>query len=1255
MPHLTRIPKSRAFWLPLLLAGALSSAAHAQIGGTTDILTGLVVGPDSQPMADVIIEALSLETQITRTTTTDARGRYTLLFPDGGGQYRITARFIGMAPRQYALVRYADEDRLVWDVQMSSQPMRLTDIEIRAFLTPVRIPDRPTPGSVERSLSATQIANLPIDASDLNLLATLVPGVVGIDATDSTGAAFSVAGQRQDANAITLDGLTFGSGQVPQEGLRNTRIVTSTYDVSRGRFSGGLISAITRGGTNRIQGSLNYSLRDDDLAFQSGDASPFTSGFTQNQLGGGLGGPIVGNRLFAYGSFQGLLRSDPLTSLTAATSTDLQRLGVAPDSVSRFMSIANDFGLSPRLTSTTRSNANFSGLLRFDYLISNDHTLTVRGDLQQTRQDPSRSARLGLPETGGVATSSGNGLMVSLASRLGLEVLNQFRAYAGGSRQNSDPFLYLPQGRVQVASNLVDGSTGITTLVLGGNPSMPTQSSNTIVEVTDEISWLPGNGAHRIKLGGVFTAQRNSNIRSNNRLGTFTFNSLTDLESSTPASFRRTLTPNERTTQSYEAAAYAGDVWRVSRGLQLTYGLRLESSSFTRPPAYNPALDAALGRRTDELPSELHLSPRLGFTWTVGGGTFGTPPDIVVRGGAGLFRSPMPSSLVGFAQSSTGLSTSESELNCIGAAVPISDWLTYLQDDGAIPAACAGGASAALARTPTATVFSDSYTSPKAWRASLSLQRNLTSLLRLTISGNYARGVNQYGFNDINLNTNQGFVLTNEANRPVFVDPTSVVPRTGAVRLNDSRIDPQFGQVLEIVSDLGSETKQLTVGLGGLTRGGIVLQTSYTWSSVHDQVSSAAGGGFGARAGRRGGGGGGGGGGNLGSSTTAGNPNIKAWSRSSLERKHSFLATVRYPFGTALEVTAIGRLTSGTPYTPRVGSDINGDGARNDRAFIYDPANAPSTAVADGMSQLLATTSAGGRSCLQQQLGKLAERNSCTGPWQGSLDLQFNYRPNFLGLNGNLTVSVTTMNMLRGIDELFHGAENAKGWGLRARPDQTLLFVNGFDPATQAYQYAVNERFGATNPGANANRTPFQIGIQARYSFGPNRVRDAIDRIRGGGRGGGFREGGGGGLGRGRGFGGGGGGRGRGITGPDFLDRFRSLLVNPADLVLGLSDSLNLSDAQVADIEAVRDSLEAQNEALAAELQQQIEEAGTEQNTRALLGLIQPKFEAAREVAQNSLEDLRRVLTDEQWELLPDAIKSAADAVRLRGQNRRRR
>ena len=71
-------------------------------------------------------------------------------------------------------------------------------------------------------------------------MAALAPGVVGLDATDSTGAAFSVAGLRPDANAITLDGLAFGAGALPQDALRNTRVVTSTYDVARGSFSGGV-------------------------------------------------------------------------------------------------------------------------------------------------------------------------------------------------------------------------------------------------------------------------------------------------------------------------------------------------------------------------------------------------------------------------------------------------------------------------------------------------------------------------------------------------------------------------------------------------------------------------------------------------------------------------------------------------------------------------------------------------------------------------------------------------------------------------------------------------------------------------------------------------------------------------------------------------------------------------------------------------------------------------------------------------------
>src|SRR3989475_11846604 len=103
----------------LSLALALSLAAFraaAQVGTTTDIITGTVVGPDSQPLAGALVQAFSVETQISRHATTDARGRFTIVFPDGGGQYDLTIRFIGMAPATVSVARQGDEDPLVGDV-----------------------------------------------------------------------------------------------------------------------------------------------------------------------------------------------------------------------------------------------------------------------------------------------------------------------------------------------------------------------------------------------------------------------------------------------------------------------------------------------------------------------------------------------------------------------------------------------------------------------------------------------------------------------------------------------------------------------------------------------------------------------------------------------------------------------------------------------------------------------------------------------------------------------------------------------------------------------------------------------------------------------------------------------------------------------------------------------------------------------------------------------------------------------------------
>ena len=1217
-------------WL-LVALGALGAPLPgvAQVGTTTDIITGTVTGPDNQPLPGAAVQATSLESQVSRQRTTDARGRFTILFPDGGGQYQLVVRYLGLAPARVTIARQADEDRLVANVRMDVAAVSLDAVTVRAR-APQRGVERPTPGSTERNLAPDVIARLPIDASDLNTLATLVPGVVGIGETDSTSAAFSVAGQRSTANNITLDGLSFGSGTVPQDALRTTRVVTSTYDVARGQFSGGLVASTTRSGTNVPQGSFTYGLRDRDLAWGGVTESPFDQGYTQNQLGGGMGGPIVLNRLFLFGSVQGRWRGQALPSLLSADAPSLERLGVNPDSAARFLALAGATGVPMTVPALPgdRATDNSVALLRIDWNLSDAQTLMLRLDGRWSSQDPTRVGALALPATGGTRAQRAGGAMASLSSHFGEGFINEVRGYVSTDRSDASGFLELPEGRVQVASNLAGssvpgGGRGIATLAFGGNPGFPQRADATAGEVTDEFSWLSAAAGHRLKLGLYLKGARQRAMQSPNQYGTFVFQSLDALAAGQPAQFTRTLAPLEQAGTTWNGALYLGDIWRAGGGLQLTYGARLEAARFSGAPPYNGAVDSVFGLRTDRIPREVHASPRIGFTWTVGAGggsgaggagRFGEPPGTIVRGGVGDFRSLTPSALYSAALAAPGLSNAEAQLVCVGSAVPTPDWTQYAQDPATIPSQCVDTATAVtITPHPNATVFDPGYTAPHAWRASLGVQQRVRGTYTVSVDASYARGRSQYGFRDLNLVGTPRFTLPDEANRPVYVPADSIIPASGALSSQQSRVDPRFGQVIAIGSDLQSDSRQLTLGLGGFTARGATFQLSYTFTHARDQSSfscCAASQGFSAP-------------------TTAGDPNAREWATSSFERRHSFLGTVTYPITGALEVTAIGRVTSGVPFTPLVGSDVNGDGARNDRALVFDPAATADTAVANGMRGLLATASPGARSCLQSQVGRVAARNSCTGPWQPSLDLQVNWRPGYFGLDRRLTVSLLTVNLLGGLDEWLHGAANLHGWGFTAAPDPVLLYVRGFDPGGLRYRYAVNGRFGAT-AGANGGViVPFQVALQVHMTVGPDRTRDRLRAAFGGRRGG-------------NGEGGRGGGPGAEGGGPqDFTARLARILPNPISAILELRDSLGLAPDQVAGLQAIADSLDAQNRPVSDSLQAAVQRAGERPDPGTLFARLRPKLAEGREHIRRALERTRSLLTADQWAKVPDALKTA--------------
>ncbi|MGH7656463.1 MAG: carboxypeptidase regulatory-like domain-containing protein [Gemmatimonadaceae bacterium] len=1256
----------------LLLAVALTAVAigvpvlaSAQVGSTTDILTGTVVGPNKEPIAGARVEVMSIETQVSRFRTTNEKGQWTLLYPDGGGQYRVTVKAIGLAPYVTNINRQADEDRLeVPTVQMSATSQRLGQIVVRANPNP-NGNERPTAGSTEKTMTGEQLYRLPVDASDPALVASLAPGVILLGGSDSTANSFSIAGQRPDQNQITLDGLSFGAGSVPAEAVRSTRVITNTYDVARGQFTGGQVASTTRSGTNVLQGSVGYVANQPDLEFPD-TSSENTARYTSNQLSFGLGGPFSQDQSFWFLSAQANAQVNDINTLLNANDLLLERSNASPDSVQHFLGTMGHYGIPTSAVGVPADALRHrsSALTRMDFALGDQNTLTIRGDWNWSTQDATRLSTLSVPAHGGDTRSLGGGLMASLSSQFDVGVINELRLYASEANNNSDPFLLMPQGAVRVTSALPDSLTGISNLVFGGNAGLPTSTESRQLELTNEASYFKAGSAHRWKLGLFSNITTFHNDNNTNQLGSWSYNSLTDFDNNTPSEFTRTLTPNVNTGDTENGAVYLGDAWRVSRAFQLTYGVRGEGTRFDGRPAYNAQIDSMFGRRTDNFPSETHISPRFGFTWTSGlpavqprdtsaaaralaaanagggggfggggggfgggrggggggggrGGRGGGGPNMfqglsttVIRGGFGEFRGKAPTGLFTNALDANGLPGSESQLVCIGSATPIPDWSTMIDNPGAIPNQCVSGQPNLLsASKPNVTTFAPDFEAPRAWKGSLGIQHRILQRYTVNVDAVYSRGTALYGVTDMNLNTSAPqFGLSSEGNRPVYVAPGAIVSTTGALNSLDSRMQDAYGDVYSVNSNLGSETKQVTASINGFTPQGINMSLSYTYQRSRDQISST----------------GGSAGALFRSGTTAGNPNITPWGTSDLERRHNLQATATWPIHPSLELTAVFSYTSGQPYSPLVGGDINGDGSSNDRAFIYNPATTGDTALANGMHRLLTSAPSRIKQCLESQLGQIAGRNSCNAAWYPNVSLQVNYRPDRLGLKRNLMISFALNNPVAGVDLLLHGQNNLEGWGQPARINSQLLYVTGFNTSTNNFTYSVNEKFGDQRSNQLIITNPFRVQLTARYTIGPDRQRDALIAAQA--------------LARGR--------NGANPNAPvDTMAQYRRMVQryvpNIFKTVLDRADTLklDLTATQITLLTVLADSLVHQIDTLGIKVSAKMHSLGNNADQAAIQVQLRGILAGAQQIGARSIAEAQIILTKEQWAKLPENVK----------------
>jgi hypothetical protein len=305
---------------------ALPSSSAAQT--STARITGTVTNADGSPLADAVVSARDMSTNISRSARTSERGFYALVGLNPA-EYEVMVRRLGSAP-QTRRVRPLTGQSLVVDFRVASSAVELSAVEVRGSTEIEEIEKRTT--EVATNITSEQIESTPLPDRNFLSLALLAPGIRRDGGSITSGA--------QSANNINVfvDGVTFKSdilvggvvGQdaskgnpFPQNAVQEFRVITQQYKAEYQRATSAIITATTKSGTNRWEGDAfgyfqnkNAIERDyfaqracDSLAAANAPPCAPKARLDKYQIGGSVGGPLIKDKLFLFGSYEGNLQT----------------------------------------------------------------------------------------------------------------------------------------------------------------------------------------------------------------------------------------------------------------------------------------------------------------------------------------------------------------------------------------------------------------------------------------------------------------------------------------------------------------------------------------------------------------------------------------------------------------------------------------------------------------------------------------------------------------------------------------------------------------------------------------------------------------------------------------------------------------------------------------------------------------------------------------------------------------------------------
>jgi hypothetical protein len=360
-----------------------------------------VTDPQGALVTEVEITVTNLATRIEAKTTTDSAGNYRVLNL-AIGTYTVTAEHQGFSKLVTAPRTLQINQQEKMDLRLEVGSLNQI-VEVSGVGTNVET-ENPTVGE---SVTSRPIVNLPLNGRNVLDLAKLQPGVTEDNPDDDAGtSSFSIAGGRADSITYLLDGGVnnelLGNQVVLNpnpDAVEEFRILTSNYTAEYGRNGAGIISVVTKSGTNQIHGSafdfVRNTVFDANSYFNKQEGLP-RNNLKRQQFGGTVGGPIVKDRLFFFVAYQGQRQAQSAVESQITTFTPAE--------------IAGDFSQS----ASGAPDPDVAAFLQANPYFQSDPAKAARAIIDPTKIDPVATNYIAL---GLIPTSPSSVVSSSAASK----------------------------------------------------------------------------------------------------------------------------------------------------------------------------------------------------------------------------------------------------------------------------------------------------------------------------------------------------------------------------------------------------------------------------------------------------------------------------------------------------------------------------------------------------------------------------------------------------------------------------------------------------------------------------------------------------------------------------------------------------------------------------------------------------------------------------------------------------------------------